>query len=1201
MYLKRLDLQGFKSFAGRTTFDFGQGITAVVGPNGSGKSNIADALRWVLGEQSSRLLRARKLDDIIFAGSAKRARGDKVEVTLTLDNSDGWLPLDMSEVTVGRRGYRSGESDYMVNKKRVRLREIQTLMATASASQNSYAIIGQGLVESVLNLRPDERRQLIEEAADIQRYRLRIEEAKGRVAGTHENVERVKLLMKEIAPRVGQLERQARRAGDYARLSNELRGALVAYYDHQWHRAEESLTLARAAQDQAKAGFVQSRVALETCQRELTDITSELEGQRGAAAATAAEREGVEQRQRDFEREMAVASERRSILESRAREVRDEIQGLEGELEHARGVVLGEDDARTKLQEEASKAREILEERREEAATLEREFREAQGHAIDAEAKSKRLKAAAGEAKARIRRMEEAGRDLEREAARLDTRRQSLVKQMAELVRVLRGYRDQESDLVAMVAGSAERRGRLEAELAQARSALAKVEGEQHARRGRLDALQTRLGVLEETQKQMGAGDDSGAVELDGALSTVYEVMRVPRGMEEAIAAALAEQLEAFVFERQAEAIAALQSLVSQGGPRTSVLPLDSLKQVYPLNVMKERGVLGVAVNLIKYPPRYEKLMNALLGRTIVVQDAAVAGRMVRRGLGTVVTVDGIVFHSSGHISGGQPRTSRPFVLGYERDVEAIPKEMERIQRSMAISEREAEPLRERLRQAESAQAALGREAEESMDKRVALQDSLGQRQQKLAQMRGEMRGVVGSRGSLQDQQRALVLSAERLAAERAETLEEAKGLEDTALHMERAHKLFNDRRDGLAKAVSEAADGHAAIDGRLRSLAVQREAAKASATRLEGQVTAKAAQARALETEIDSLESTIASSEKGLAEARGEMETLLGGMQPQEGTHHLEARERDLHAQVLSAQNGLFESERVALEADAGVRRWEAEVEHLRIRIAEDGLVQGADGNIVSDSAEIEVPAWLIAAEGGDEGGGLRPISGGAHIDVEAMGREIEGLKGQIRSLGPVNVEALSDYESLRERHDFLARQVGDLEGAEESLQRAIRELTELMRKKFETTFAEVAAGFERNFQTFFGGGHAKLSLTDPRRSMESGVEIEAQPPHKRTQSLSQLSGGEKALTSVSLLFALLQANPAPFCVLDEVDAMLDEANVGRFAAALRSLAERTQFVVITHNRRTIEVADSIYGVSMGADTASRVLSMRLGDIVLN
>ncbi|TMG09739.1 MAG: hypothetical protein E6I02_00670, partial [Chloroflexi bacterium] len=434
--------------------------------------------------------------------------------------------------------------------------------------------------------------------------------------------------------------------------------------------------------------------------------------------------------------------------------------------------------------------------------------------------------------------------------------------------------------------------------------------------------------------------------------------------------------------------------------------------------------------------------------------------------------------------------------------------------------------------------------------------------------------------------------------------LDQAKESAETAKYVGQANSVIKQRRRALTAAVEEAANALGSVDARYRSLGAQREAAEAALARLEAQVSAKAVQLRGLEMELTTLTSSVEADEKGLREARQRMESFVQFVQPgEEGSHHLEARQRDLHSQVMSSQNRLFESERQALEAEAEVRRWETEVDTMRVRIEEDGLTLSADGNILlEDAKEVAVPFWLAAGQEPEEGEGPswegRPMSGGAHIDQEGLRGQIERLRAQIRNLGPVNVEAREDYESLSERHSFLAGQLEDLAAAEKSLHRAIEELTTLMRKRFETTFEKVARGFEQYFKAFFGGGQAELSLTDPKDPSNSGVEVEARPPGKRTKTLAQLSGGEKALTSVSLLFALLQANPSPFCVLDEVDAMLDEANVGRFASALHELAQRTQFIVITHNRRTIEVADSIYGVSMAPDGASRVLSMRLADL---
>ena len=1202
MYLKRLELTGFKSFASRTVFDFGQGMTAIVGPNGSGKSNIADGMRWVLGETSNKLIRAKKIEDVIFTGSAKRPKADKVEVTLVLDNSSGWLPVEEREVAIMRRGNRNGDSDYFLNGRRAKLRDIQTILATASVSQNSHAIIGQGLVESVLNLRAEDRRQMIEEAADIQRYRLKIEEAELRVKQTHENIERVKLLVKEIAPRMGALERQAKRAGEHAELTAQLQAALREFYENRWDQAQEAVTVARAAHDQAQAEFIQARVALETVQREANEIGGRLEQNRKASAAAQSQKDALERSIHEVQQRMAVASERRNILRARQAELEEELSLVQGERERAQDLLATGDEDKAALEQQVEAARKVVQERQADLTALEQEFREATAHAGDAEAKARRMESAAGEMKGRIKRLTDAQAALDRDLDRMENRRRSIVNQMTESLRMIRGLRTQDVQFMAEASQSSARRGSLEADVQELRESLSQVEANQNARRGKLEGLEARLKVMEEAQAQAGTDPEEG-ITVEGSVATLYEVLRVPRGLEEAMAAVLSDQVEAFVFERQAEAVAAIESLVKQNGPRVAAIPLDAMKPTYPLSLMKEKGVLGVAANLVKYPPKFEKLINTLLGRVIVVQDVETAVRLLRRRLGTIVTSDGIVFDPSGIISGGRSRTGQSFVLAYERDLVAIPKEIERIQKSIDVTEREADVLRDKLRQAASALTALTRESEGVLDRRLGLQDTMGARQQKLAQLRGEIRGLMGSIVNAREQKVSYAQQVGTLEQERASLLEEAKDSISTAKHLGKADDLFKDRRQALQTAASEAADAFGRVDSELRSLVAQKENARASAARVEAQANAKEVQLRGLEMELSTLDTSLASGEKELAEAVADLEELMAQISPDhEGVNHLEARQADLNKQVLSGQNRMFESERRTLETEAEVRRWETEIQNLTVRMEEDGMVLQSDGTVLPEKPalrilETEVPTWLV--EGDDaSGGGLRPMGGGAIIDHDSLGKEIDALRKQIRAIGPVNEEATADYESLKDRHDFLTGQLADLQLAEQALRRAIEELSGLMKRKFLTTFEQVAKNFEQNFITFFGGGHARLRLTEPDDPSVTGIEIEARPPGKRTQSLSQLSGGEKSLTSVSLLFALLQANPAPFCVLDEVDAMLDEANVGRFATAIKEQSRRTQFIVVTHNRRTIEQADSIYGISMAPDAASRVLSMRLGDI---
>ncbi|MEK7248433.1 MAG: chromosome segregation SMC family protein, partial [Chloroflexota bacterium] len=936
--------------------------------------------------------RAKKLEDVIYAGSAKRPRADKVEVSMVLDNSSKWLPLDENEVTITRRGSRHGDSDYYLNGRRAKLRDIQTVLATAAVSQNSYAIMGQGLVESVLSLRPEDRREMIEEAADIQRYRYKIEEAESRLKQTGENVERVKLLVKEIAPRMGSLERQARRAGEHAQLSVQLQQALREFYEQRWVYAQEAVTVARAAHDQAQAEYLQAKVSLETVQHELDEITGQLEENRASAAKAVAERGKLDQKVRESEREMAVARERRSILQARQVELTEELAAVEGEKERAAAVLSSGDSERKRLEEAVAGARQVMVERQGELASMESELRDAHVHAADADAKAKRLQTVSAEMKGRIRKLREAADHLKGDISRHDNRRRSIIHQMVEHLRVLKGVRTQDIQFLEDVSGGGARREAIEADVHHLRESLALVEANQNARRGKLEGLEARLKVLQEAQAQSSSDDQQ--VNLEGAVSALYEMLRVPRGLEIAIAAVLGDQLDAFVFNHQTDAVAAIYSLVREDGPRAAAISLDTMKQVYPLNVAKEKGVLGVASSLVKYPPKFEKLIHALLGRVVVVQDVDTAVRLLKRRVGTIVTSDGIVFDQSGFIWGGRPGDAKSFHLAYERDLESIPNEMERIQRAIDVTEREADLFRERLRAAEAALVEMTRDSDSVVGRRLHLQDQIALRQQKLAQLRGEIRGVMGSMENVREQQKSFNQQADLLEKERTALLEESVEASDTAKHLGKADSLFKDKRKVMQKALNDATDALGRVDAELRSLNVQKETAAATLARIDAQANAKSVQLRGIEMEVSTLDTTITKEEKEGDEARKQLQKLIGLSPDGEGSRHLEARQADLHKQVVAGKKRSFEAERRTLETEADVRKWDTEIENMRQRMIEDGLVMNADGSVRPEKGgalDVEVPTWMLAEEDGS--GGLRPMQGGSIIDGDALGKEIDQL----------------------------------------------------------------------------------------------------------------------------------------------------------------------------------------------------------------
>jgi chromosome segregation protein len=1215
MYLKRLEIHGFKSFATRTAFEVGAGITTIVGPNGVGKSNVADALRWVLGETSGRLLRARKLEDVIFGGSSRRAAANTVEVTITLDNSDRWLPLDFAEVAVTRRGRRSGDSDYFINRKRVRLKDINDLFLRANASQSSYAIIGQGLVETILNLRPEERRFLLEEAADVQRYRLKIEEAQERLAATRDNMERAQFLVDEITPRLSQLERQARRAARYGELSQELTDALRAWYGHLWQEGRDALattrqTLGRCQQEQARA-----EAEIKTWEEQLAAVREELARRRSAIGDRAFQRQRLNEQVSRLQERIAIAHRQHSGVIGRRQQLKLELDAMEKEMLNLARASVDDSRRRLALEEEMEAGRRALSHAQQELESLEQESSGMQRQAATGEEKAARTRAAVSDIEARLRNMAETRSRLEEETSQQEERRQALVSQMAEAARGLSTYRTEEKRQNEGMVAALQEQDALKSRLGKSQVSLLALQESCRLRDLEIERLEARLGILTDAQQACNARTRATAapileatdIPVHGLLGVLSSLIRVPKGLERAIEAALADNLQAMLVERQKDALAAVQELARQEVGRVVIFPLDSLKEVYPLNIMKEQRVMGVASQLVKCDGRYRKVVDTLLGRTIVVEDLDTALRIVRRGMGSVVTRDGILIHPLGAISTGRP-TSEGNVFARQQELASIPRAIERLVRSRQAAEEEMEQHRSRIAEDDSALQEVVHTLATLQERRMQTQDAIAQDRRLLAQLRGEMRWLITSLRRSTKQAASLILQVQRLQEEREQLVAQTAEAQEVTQYLRSAAALFGERRHALLQSVTECSTKVASLEGELRSLSVVQETRQTTLAKLDSEMTAKQAELRGIDLESTSLTGNVEADWQEVEKLTQELKSYSEEVEPaQRAIATLESQERDCQAKETAARSRLLAAERQRLEAEAEVRRRLDELDSLRQRIEADGLTL-TDGGKVTPPAPMpapEPPAWLTSGDGDGDGNGrtshLPPVAGGAIIDSQLMQERIQRLRAQLRAVGPVNPQAEAEYNELKERHTFLTSQLADLAAGERSLLQAIDELDEIICQRFKATFQQVAQRFSHYFTTFFGGGQAKLVLTAPEDYRTSGVDIVAQPPGKRLQSLSVLSGGEKALTAVSLLFALLQTNPSPFCVLDEVDAMLDEANVGRFVAALQELAQHSQFIVITHNRRTMETANSIYGVSMGDDSTSRVLSLRLSDIPSN
>ena len=1207
MYLKKLSAQGFKSFANRTTFEFNSGVTSVVGPNGSGKSNVADALRWVLGEQSSRLLRARKSEDVIFAGTKDRPAVGMAEVLLTLDNTDHWLPLEFAEVEVGRRIYRDGDSEYLLNGSRVRLRDITDLLMKGDVGQNSYSIMGQGLVDEVLTMTADERRGFLDEAADVKRFRMKIKEAQDRLAATRENIAMVTLIVSEIGPRLAQLSRQAERAAQHQELSAELTQLLRAFYTHRYSDAQNQLVRAHATLDQCLAENATAADRVATLREQLRALGEEIRKRREAISRRESAQVEVDQRISVTEQNIALDRERHSMIVTRTEEVRREIEAIETEKASFGNNEVDDSRRSLEISAAADQAKQFAAQCREGLELAEREYAAARSEAQElrdgAQADDQRaanLDAESQRAQARI-----AG--LDREIARVAPRRAQLLGELKSYGKRFAGVRERVAeaefsldDARAAAEGARERLRRVQDEVRSYEASTHRDLRELDHIEGRLDALRRvqaeHDGVAAGTRNALVMGQaliegvDAGSLgeplEVHGVLGLLSRQLKVPAGLEVAINAALEQRLHAVIVQSEDAALKAIDLLYRRRGGRAQFIALDTLRNSYPLNLQKEKGVLGVASKLVRCERRFQSLTDTLLGRVIVVEDIQTGLKMIRRSLGSVVTVDGTYIEATGVISGGATGADEgPFVR--QRELEELPPRIAELQERTEGSRAHLDEGREAIEQI----AAQAGEADTGYDQvrreleagRVYLErerEKLHRLRRELEQMRLRSQDHIRERSRLE----ASVVQSERARAEmraRAQERRSAMAVVEAGLQAATA------RREAAIRAVSEASGRQASVDGERRALQSMREQHEKSIERLSGQVSARKMQARNFELEANVIAERIAKLTAELATIRSLQGSSSHDAAPdRDELVRFENHERQVQEELAEAQETLLKTDRRRLDIESDVSRLESLIESLESEMGREGLVADRTGNVVSLD---EAPATAEAAP---------VVAGGAILDPEETRLRVDEIRRQIRRLGPINAEAPEDYRESKERYEFLTAQMRDLADAEAQLREAIVELSQEIKQRFGVTFEEVNKAFGEYFAAFFGGGTAKLLLTDPDNISEAGIEIEAQPPGKRIKSLSLLSGGERSLTAVALLFALLAVNPAPFCVLDEVDAALDEANVGRFTQSLAKLSEKTQFIVITHNRRTVEIADAIYGVSMGRDGVSKVLSLRLADI---
>ncbi len=1183
MYLKSLELQGFKSFPDKTVLTFGEDITAIVGPNGSGKSNISDAICWVLGEQSVRSLRGAKMEDVIFGGTEKRGGVGFAQVTLVLDNSEGIFPtVDASEVMVTRRYYRSGESEYYINKQSVRLRDINEMFMDTGLGREGYSVIGQGRIDEILSVKSADRREIFEEAAGISKYRHRKEETERKLQRTEENLLRINDKIAELELQVEPLRGQAETAKRYLILRDELRVLEISL----WMEKLEEL---RAAAIQLQADLAAAQGQKEDFSRQLEALYSANDSfsqrvQENDRAQEEVRGEGDMMEAQAAEQDSAVAA-----LRSSAQHNRESIELLEREMEEQalrsgsiqeqlqqqRDRLCAVDQGIEQLQRELEELLEQARRAAESAGGAETEVqalqaREALAVAAAADQRAELSALSAGRAQ-----MEQRMQALDSELTAARSRQETARREKQQTQQALLDAKD-EAEAVANILQGHQLRlsGRVQREEKAARACM-DLTMEQNN-------MDSRIRLLAEMEKEYEGFNKAVRVvmqaaeggALRGVRGPVANLIRTDGKYAVAIEIALGTGMQNIVVEREEDAKAAITLLKRRDSGRATFLPLTAIRgdELRERGVEQEPGYLGLASRLVTFDPQYDNIFKNLLGRTVVVEDMDCGIAMARRYQNRfrIVTLDGQVINRGGSMTGGSISRSAG-ILSRANELEQLRRHRQQLAEKLGEAQREREETARELAAARyEMETAEGqrRTAEDAvlklqgqLDHFRVLLESLDQSVSALERERGELLDRLAET----DSQRETV----RLALERHE--EESRTLRAQAQEKLSGQQSLRELSSRLSEDVSQHKE-------KLAGLSAERETTARALSDME-QVTGD------MERDRTGRLVRLAEYRTAIEETEREIERCT----ERAASLRLEAVERRSRLNALREEKLRLERERGEMSqriktCNDDLLNAEREVSRLEQRLASGTMEENQildklwENYELSHSAAMEQRLVLES--------------------TAKANRRIGELKREISGLGSVNVGAIEEFERINTRYTYLTGQRDDVEQAKGDLAGVIEELTREMTAIFAQQFQLIGQAFQETFVDLFGGGQATLELEDPDNILSCGIEIQVQPPGKTLKTITLLSGGEKAFVAIALYFAILKVHPTPFCVLDEIEAALDDANVVRFARYMRGMADKTQFIVITHRRGTMEEADILYGVTMQEKGVSKLLSIHLSDL---
>ena len=1180
MYLKRLELQGFKSFADKTVLEFMPGITSVIGPNGSGKSNISDSIRWVLGEQSMKSLRGSKSLDIIFSGTQNRKSLGFAEASLVFDNQDGSLPIEYTEVTVTRKIYRTGETGYYINKVPCRLKDVLELFMDTGIGKDGYSIIGQGKIDEILSNKSEDRRHIFEEAAGIVKYRTRKQESEKKLEHTKLNLLRINDILAEIEGNIEPLKVQAEKAKKYLNLREELKNIEIGLFIYNIEKYKKDLEEIVKDEEIFKAQCNEEEGKLERLKQlkeqlkvEIDDITNKIEEMSNLGFESQKEIEMLNS-------DINVANTRIHNNEENSARFEKEIEELKVRIEELKEEIEQKKEKKNNLRQNKEKFQKELEEKEKELEEINKKLSakelEIEGYKKTVEENIDKKY----ELQSQINTQEINYENYQKRQSQINSEITSQISEIdstrLEKDEISKDFYEIESKRNKIVSSLEEINNKKQ----QAEQKIKDYDMQINNYQNEIRIKESKLKFLIETEKEKEGyiksvksllKDCENVKELGkGMHGVLANVIDVPEEYQTAIEMCLGASLQNIVTDTEDDAKRLVEHLRKNNLGRASFLPISSVKgRKLDKIKSKEKGIIGIASDLIKFDKKYEQIIINLLGRTVIVDNMDTAIKVSKQNGYSyrIITIEGDIINPSGAITGGSVSKKTVNILGRGKEIEKLEKDIKQLKQKVSKIEKDKEEYKEMIENVFEESENLSRELQEidityatEKQKVISIEENISKIETRLNKLKDE-------KNHLEEQKN-----------------ESNKNKEDIKKEIEQ----LTEQTEKLSKVIKENADFNKDNQKYVDDLNLDITNLKISVSSFdESEVSIKEIEDR-INSEIDNNLKSIKNKEEQIEHIKKDNLDLKNLIE--ETKQKIEQIKED----VKNSGSKIEELKNLRVTKNEKLATEEEEISG-KFKVIEDLKSQIMKVDMKKSKIEEDINSTINKMWEEYE---LTPNNVGDYKkpeNVQLTVKKVNSLRKEIRELGSVNVDSIEEYKSLKERYDFMSEQRLDLEDTMAKLRKIIQDMTKTMKEQFKTQFALINKNFSEVFQELFGGGKASLSLEDEENILECGINITVQPPGKKLQNMMLLSGGEKAFTAIALLFAILKINPAPFCVLDEIEAALDDVNVYRFAEYLKKFSKDTQFLVITHRKGTMEAADTVYGVTMEENGISKLLSIKL------